>query len=326
MKFDLAIQALGTTAWDWSEPGFASLATTLGLSREADADPEMPTYESLWGKEWVQAIVESGAVARVEFLVEETAPRWRPFPTKKLQALGRKYRDKLAAYVKRASLALGEPAFYGDYGTPGWPDDEDGHALALWRTDTARLIVMARNAGPDTPFWISIVVKPLAPSRAQTARPSRPVMRAPTRQSTATMHGARFDAALDTIASVRWDWSALGDDVLDKLALPATRDGDRVELEVESTSPPSEGFSDDDMDDLDRDYCDKYAAYVSRATRILGKPKFNDGMGHKAFPKDEPAELLALWPLKTARVMLLYTNDGAHVPYAISLVVKPRSP
>jgi hypothetical protein len=219
---------------------------------------------------------------------------------------------------------LGEPAFTGDYGTPGWPDDEDGHQLALWRLDTARVIVMARNEGPDTPFWISIVVKPLAPSRAQTARPSRPLLRAHTRQSTATMHGARFDAALDTIASVRWDWSAPSDDILEKLALPATRDGERIELAVESTPPPSDGFSDDDMDDLDRDYCDKYAAYVQRATLILGTPKFNDGMGHKAFPKDEDAELLALWPLRSARVMLLYKNDGETSPYAIRLVVRPR--
>ncbi len=325
MKFDLAIQALGTAAWDWSEPGFASLAAALGLTREADADPELPTYDSLWGKEWVQAIVENGAVARVELLVAETAPRWRPFPHKKLQALGRKYRDKLAAYVKRANLELGEPAFFGDYGTPGWPDDEDGHALALWRLDTARLIVMARNAGPDTPFWISIIVKPLAPSRAQTARPSRPVMRAPTRPSAQLLDGARFDATLDTIASVRWDWSAADHEaILEKLAFPAIQDGKRIELTLSTTSPPPEGFTDEDAIDLDREYCEKHELYVQRVQRILGKPKFNDGMARKGYPEDEPGELCALWPLKTARVMLVYRGPEADDdPYRLSLVVKP---
>jgi hypothetical protein len=324
MKFDLAIQALGTANWDWSAPGFESLLVGLGLTREPDADAEMPNYLSPWGKEWVQAIIEEDTVERLEVLVEDTSPRWRPFTAKKLDALARKYRDKLAAYVKRAEAVLGAPTFYGDSGKAGSPEDEDGYVLALWRRNNARVMLIARNEGPDTPFWISIIVKPEAPSRAATARPSYPVLRAHTRQSTSTMNGARFDAALDTIMSVRWNWSAPSDEILEKLAFPATRVGDRIEIVIESTAPPSDGFSAEDMEDLFGDYIDKYRSYTQRAQRILGKPKFDDGMGHKAFPKGEQALFLALWPLKTARVMLLCTNDGEKTPYAISVVVTPR--
>jgi hypothetical protein len=325
MKFDLAIQALGTTTWDWSERGFAALLAELGLTREADADPAMPNYESPWGNEWVQAIIEDGAVERLEVLVEDTSPRWRPFTTKKLEALGRKYRDKLAAYVKRAEAVLGAPTFYGDAGTPGSPDDEDGYVLALWRRDTARLMLIARNEGPDTPYWISIVIKPLT-ARAPTARASRPVMRAPTRQSSVALNGARFDTALDKIASVRWDWSTPSDEILEKLALPAKRDGDRIELAVESRSPPSGGFSDDDHEDLSNEYLEKYDLYVQRAQRILGKPKFNDGMATKGYPQDEPGEHAAVWQLKTARVMLVFRSGPPEgdAPYSLSIVIRPR--
>jgi hypothetical protein len=325
MKFDVAIKALGSVTWDWSERGFESILSSLGLTREADADAEMPNYLSPWGKEWVQAIVEDGAVDRLEVLVEDTSPRWRPFTMKKLEALARKYRDKLATYVKHAEAVLGPPTFYGELDEAGRPDDEDGYMLALWRRDTARLMLIARNEGPDTPFWISIVIKPLA-ARAPTARASRPAMRAPTRQSSVALGGARFDAALDKIASERWSWTEPNDAILDKLALPASRDGDRIELVVESTSPPSEGFTSEDHTDLYREYCEMHELYVERAQRILGKPKFNDGMSRKGYPKDEPGVLLALWPLKTARVMLLFRAGGpdGETPYSLSVVIKPR--
>jgi hypothetical protein len=327
MKFDVAIEAVGNVTWDWSEPGFAAILDSLGLTRESDADPEMPSYTSAWGKEWAQAIVEDGAVERVEFLVEETSPGWRHFSAKKLEVLARKYRDKLAAYVKRATGVLGAPAFEGDRGTAGFPDDEDPYVLAMWRRDNARVMLMARNEGPDTPFWISIVVKPAAAARAPTARASRPVMRAPTRQSSASLNAAtaaRFDSAIKRISSMRWDWSAPDlAQTLAEMGLPSTGDLTRVELLVESKEPGSEGFDDDELEDLDTEYYERFEGYVQRAQAILGKPKFHAGRTHKGFPSDETAHFLALWPLKKARLMLMYRNDGAHSPFSISVVVKP---
>ena len=58
--------------------------------------------------------------------------------------------------MKRATAVLGAPAFNGNNDSSGLFEDEDGYAFAMWRLDTARLIVMARNEGPDTPVWISI--------------------------------------------------------------------------------------------------------------------------------------------------------------------------
>jgi hypothetical protein len=327
MKFDAAIEALSTVTWDWSEAGFAAIAADLGLTREPDADPELPSYESSWGKEWVQAIVEDGAVERVELLVDETSPGWRNFSAKKLEVLARKYRDKLAAYVKRATTVLGPPTFEGERGAAGFPDDEDPYVLAMWKRDSARLMLMARNEGPDTPFWISIVVKPAAAARAPTSRASRPIMRAPTRQSSASLNvalAARFDSAIKRISAMRWDWSAPDlAQTIAEIGIPSTGDLERVELVVESREPGSEGFSDDEAEDLDTEFYEKHAGYVQRAQAIVGKPKFNDGRSRKGFPADETAHFLALWPLKKARLMVLYRNEGPHTPFTISIVVKP---
>lgn len=326
MKYDAAIQTLADVTWDWSERAFEPLVASLGLTREPDADAETPAYVTPWGKEWAQAIVDNGTVQRLELLVEETSPRWRPFTMKKLDALGRKYRDKLTAYVKRAMTVLGEPAFYAEYGKPGFPDDEDAQVLALWRRDTARLMVMVRNEGPDTPLWISIVVKPAAPQapRAATARPSRPVMRPPTRQSATALDGqlaARFDSAIKTISSTRWDWSPAAQAAMVEQLAPASAAGNRIELTIEAKSP----HSDDEGEDLDHEYCEKFERYVQRAERVLGKPKFNDGMARRGFPKDETAEFLALWPLRNAQLMILMRSGSAdeHAPFSISVVVKP---
>ncbi|HEY5949781.1 MAG TPA: hypothetical protein VIV40_30005 [Kofleriaceae bacterium] len=327
MKFDAAIQAVGTVTWDWSEAGFASLLEELGITREPDADPEMPNFLSPWGKEWVQAHIEDGAAHRIEFLVEERSPGWRLFNAKKLDVLGRKYRDKLAVYVKQATAVLGVPAFYGDQGKPGFPDDEEGYVLAMWRRDTARIMLAARNEGPDTPFWISIIVKPSAAARAPTSRASRPVMRAPTRQSASSLDaqlGARFDTAIKTLGGVRWDWAALDlAPIVAEIGLRSTGDAARIELVVESKSPVSDGFDEDELEDLDTEYYEKFEGYVQRAQRVLGKPKFNDGAARKGFPKDETANFLALWPLKKARLMIMFRNQGAASPFEIVLVVKP---
>ena len=90
--------------------------------------------------------------------------------------------------------------------------------------------------------------------------------------------------------SIRWDWAAA--DLADKIAtigIPSTGDLTRVELVVESKSPGSDGFSEDELHELDREYFDKWDEYVARAQRLLGKPKFRDGMARKGYPKDEPA-------------------------------------
>ncbi|HEY5927314.1 MAG TPA: hypothetical protein VIV11_36755 [Kofleriaceae bacterium] len=323
MKFDIAIQALSSAAWEWSVEGFALVAATLGLALEPDADEETPVYESPWGKEWAQAIVEEGHVDRIEFLVEDTSPRWRPFTMKKLVALEKKYRAKHAAYLTRASKVLGDPAFVGDSEARGFPDDEDAHLLAMWKRDSVRIMLMARNEGPDTPFWISIVVKPPLP-RAPTARASRPAMRPPTRANATALSGTKFTNAIEAIRTTRWDWSPTGlATIVEKLPMPANVGDDRIELAIEKIPPPSDGFSDDEMGEHFGDYCDKYRFYVERAEQILGRPKFNDGMDTKGFPRDEKAQLLALWKLKTARVMVIFHNESERSPYTISIVVRP---
>ena len=43
----------------------------------------------------------------------------------------------------------------------------------------------------------------------------------------------------------------------------------------------------------------------------------------KGFPKDETAEHLALWPMKTARIMISFRNEGPEVPYWISILARP---
>lgn len=320
MKFDAAVQALVHTAWDWAEGGFASITNRLGLVREPDADPSMPFYGSPWGKEWVQALVDDDGVHRLELLVEETSPGRRGFSQSKLVSLGRKYRDKLDGYVKRVANVKGSPTFLGELGARGFPADEDAHVLALWPAENARLMLTMRNEGPDTPYWISIVVRPPSTNRAPTARPSSMSLRGPSID-------VRFDAAIRAIHASRWDWSgaSLGEDV-DRVGIVPTpgTDPQRFEFAVESTSPPPGGFSDIEHETLDRDYCEKLETYVQRAERILGRPKFNDGLAHKNFPKDENAQFLALWPLKSARVMIMYRNEGPDSPFWISIVVRPR--
>ena len=324
MKFEVAIQALSRAAWEWSEQGFASVAASLGLEREPDAAADTPSYTSPWGKEWVQAIVADGAVDRVEFLVEDTSPRWRPFTTRKLEALARKYRDKLGVYVTRASGVLGEPVFFGEEGAPGFPDDEGGHQLALWKLDTARVMLMARNEGPDTPFWISIVIKPPA-ARAPTARPSAPALYVPrSRASSTALVGAQFDAAIDAIRATRWDWSARAlAAIAESLPLPANVAGTRVELTIESLAANGQGYSPEYREDLDGAFCAKFESYVHRATQVLGRPTFNDGFAASDWPDDEAGSFLALWLLPDVRVMIKYRNDGASSPFTLSLIVKP---
>lgn len=322
MKFDAAIQALVHTAWDWTEGGFAAVAAQLGLAREpeARADASLPFFVSPWGKEWVQALVDDGIVHRLELLVEETGPGRRGFSPRQLASLGRKYRDKLDTYVSRVVRIKGSPRFFGELGAQGFPSDEDAHMLALWPAENARLMLTLRNEGPDTPFWISIVVRPPSTGRAPTARPSTTNLRAASTD-------ARFDSAVRAIHASRWDFAGatLAEDVdrVGILPTPGT-DPQRFEFVVESATPPRSGFSDVVRDTLDRDYCEKFESYVQRAERVLGRPKFNDGMARRGFPDDERALFLALWPLKTARVMLMLCNEGADAPFSISLVVRPR--
>lgn len=345
MKFDAAISALSHTAWDWTEEGFAALADTLGLVREPDADPAMPAYVSPWGKEWVQAIVEDGRVQRLELLVEEKSPTWRPFTSRKLVALGRKFRDKLDGYVKRVEAIKGTPAFVGDPGATGFPADEDAHVLAMWPAENARLMLTMRNEGPDTPFWISIVVRPPATGRSPTSRPSAPSLYAPPRrpstsavfrpgtarpvttQSDGPSLHPRFVTALEAIAAMRWDWSTPtvpAQLVPIGLSMAPGDDPQRIELVLETTPPPPGGFIEARADLLDDEYCEKFERYVEVAKEILGRPKFHDGMAARGFPSDERAQFLALWLLKTARVMILYSNEGYDSPFTITIVIKPR--
>lgn len=348
MKFDSAIQALVHTVWDWTEEGFEAIAGTLGLVREADADPEMPAYVSPWGKEWVQAIVEDGNVQRLELLVEDKSPAWRPFTSRKVAALSRKFRDKLDAYVKHVAAVKGTPTFLGEPDASGFPADENAHVLALWPAENARLMLTMRNEGRDTPFWISIVVRPPETGRAPTSRPSAPAMFGPSaRQSTPAMHApprrpstsavfrpgtvrpvsdapplnARFVSALETIGSIRWDWSpeALPAQIeqIQQIGLAPTAGPDprRLEFVLESNRKRLV---------LDQEYCEKFERYVEAAEQILGRPKFNDGMAARNFPEDERAQFVAVWPLKTARVMVMYRHDDDDDAYALSIVVKPR--
>jgi hypothetical protein len=345
MKFDAALQALVHMAWDWTEEGFETTARQLGLERERDADPELPAYTTPWGKDWAQAIIEDGNVVRLEVLVEAKSPAWRPFTARKLAALVRKFRDKHDAYVRRIAAIKGTPKFVGDADASGFPTDEDALRLALWPAENARLMLILRNEGPDTPVWISIVLRPPAIGRSPTSRPSTSSLHAPPRRpstsavfrpgtarpatsvSDASPLDARFAPALEAIASIKWRWSS---DALpapiESIRLPATASTDpqRVQFLVEKASPPPGGFTDDEMEAIDQDYCEKLERYVDAAKAILGKPKFYNGNAARGFPKDERAELLALWQLKTARVMVMYCNDGEDEPYTISIVVKPR--
>lgn len=345
MKFDVAISALSHAAWDWTEEGFEAVANRLGLVREPDADPAMPAYVSPWGKEWVQAIVEDGRVARLELLVEEKSPTWRPFTTRKLAALGRKFRDKLDGYIKRVHAVKGTPTFFGEPGATGFPADEDAHVLAMWPAENARLMLTMRNLGPDTPFWISIVVRPPANARLPTSRPSAPSLFAPPRRpSTSAMFRPgtvrpvsapadgselhpHFVTAIETIAAMHWD-GATGAPLaqLASIGLPLAPSDDpqRIELVLESTEPPLGGFTEERADLLDDEYCEKFERYVEVAKEILGRPKFCDGMAARSFPSDEHAQFLALWHLKTARVMILYRNDGYDAPFTIAIAIRPR--
>jgi hypothetical protein len=317
MKFDTAITELSRAEWDWSARGFETRMTKLGLRRKPDGDPATPAYASPWGKEWVHAIIEDGRVERVELLVEATSPGSRPFGPRKLEALTKEYRDKLDAYVARANKALGDkPAFFDEQGAPGWPaDEDDAYALAMWRRPTARIMLMIRNDGPETPFWLSIVVKPDA-----TEATSQPTPSASTRDTSPVY--PRFEAAIEMIASVRWNWKKPDDAILAKLPFPATRSGERITVVVDSTSPPEQGFTDDDVERLFKSYLKNHAACVHRAMRILGEPKFYNGMV-RGFPKGEKALNLALWPLKTARLMVMVTNDDDDAPFTFAIVVTP---
>jgi hypothetical protein len=346
MKFDVAIQALVHTTWDWTEDGFEAVVGTLGLVREADADPEMPVYVSPWGKEWVQAIVEDGSVQRLELLVEDKSPAWRPFTSRKLAALGRKFRDKLDVYAKRVAAVKGTPTFQGESGASGFPPDEDAHVLALWPAENARLMLTMRNEGRDTPFWISIVLRPPATGRTPPSRPSAPAMLGPsTRPSAPSLYApprrpstsavfrpgtarplndasplnARFVPALEAIASNRWDWSpeALPAQ-LEPIGLAPAAGPDPLRLEFVLESTRKGGLV------LDQEYCEKFERYVEAAKEILGRPTFNDGMAARDFPEDERAQFIALWPLKTARVMVMYRHEDDDDAYTLSIVVKPR--
>ena len=152
-------------------------------------------------------------------------------------------------------------------------------------------------------------------------------MRAPTRQSSSSLNvaiAARFDSAIKRISTLRWDWSAPDlAQTIAEIGLVSTGDLTRVELPIESRKPGSDGFSDDEIEDLDTEFHDKFETYVQRAQLILGKPRFNDSMARRGFPADEKAELLALWPLKKARLMLIYQHEGEQSPFSIAIVVKP---
>ena len=345
MKFDAALQALVHTAWDWTEGGFEAVMKQLGLEREPDADPEMPGYTTPWGKEWAQAIIEDGNVERLELLVEAKSPMWRPFTTRKLTALVRKFIDKHDAYVKRVSAVKGTPTFLGEHEATGFPPDEDAHRLAMWPAENARLMLIMRNEGPDTPVWISIVLRPPAIGRSPTSRPSTSTLHAPPRRpSTSAVFrpgtarpattasdvpplDPRFVHAIEVISATKWRWTSDALPALvDAVGIPATPTDDpqRVQLVLEQASPPPGGFTDDEMEALDQEYCEKLERYVDAAKEILGKPKFNNGNAARGFPPDERAEILVLWQLKTARVMLMYCNDDEDTPFSMSIVVKPR--
>lgn len=175
--------------------------------------------------------------------------------------------------------------------------------------------------GPSTrPSAPSLHAPPRRPSTSAVFRPGtmRPM-------NDAAPLNARFVPALEAIAAIRWDWSPEAMPAqLEQIALAPAPDPDprRVEFIVEST--PSLGSRALEINALDQEYCEKFERYVDAAKELLGRPRFNDGMAARGFPKEERAQFVALWPLKTARVMVMYRNEDDDELYTISIVVTPR--
>jgi hypothetical protein len=55
--------------------------------------------------------------------------------------------------------AIGRPSFQGQYGAPGYPEDEEAEWLAVWDTDTARLAVHQSHADQELPSTLSFVIQ-----------------------------------------------------------------------------------------------------------------------------------------------------------------------
>jgi len=97
-----------------------------------------------------------------------------------------------------------------------------------------------------------------------------------------------------------------------------------VEVTVDS-SWPTPNASPDELEDLADLYFDKYQSAVRMITSRLGEPVFDDGAAAPGFPSDQPAEWLALWNCKAARLMLEQKHEDRELPFRLVIVLTARS-
>jgi hypothetical protein len=159
-----------------------------------------------------------------------------------------------------------------------------------------------------------------------------------------------FDDAVKALSAERWDWSKVGfENALARLGFErqaktsadmpiyATPWGEKMQVWFEDgratraelmfdATVPEEEFDPDEYDDLEVSYRKKWKDYVARATKLLGKPKFADGMAKRGFPKDLEAQWLALWPLETARFMVIQNNGEHDIPFWMGILLTPVTP
>jgi hypothetical protein len=160
-----AIEALHAVTWQWPAKEFDAVAGKLGIKRHRGADREMPIYKTKWGP--AQAIIEGSEVVRFELFADVTHP-----VDYVDDELIDQSRTKFDAGVAAATALLGKPAFNGGFRDRGFPDDEDGIAIAEWKLATARMMIVFQNVGEDMPVSVSIVIRPPAAKKPAAKKPA----------------------------------------------------------------------------------------------------------------------------------------------------------